>query len=167
MAPFTCPQPSPDILCRRFAEPSWPSHFPVSSSLWADPWTCGRCLLLLFSAPPRVLKAEAKVRVCELACLRTGWQCGTPLASQWLGLHASTARGQGLSPDQGTKIPQALWHGQKQTKKSNLKCALLKQPLLSVVRLYEERLPEKRRKLNITKKMLKRENNATQKMLNS
>ena len=38
---------------------------------------------------------------------------GTSLVVQWLGLYASTARGTGLIPGQGTKIPQATWHGQK------------------------------------------------------
>ena len=38
------------------------------------------------------------------------------MAVQWLGLHASTAGGTGLIPGQGTKIPHALWHGQKQNK---------------------------------------------------
>ena len=35
---------------------------------------------------------------------------GTSLAAQWLGLSASTARGQGLISGQGTKIPQATWY---------------------------------------------------------
>ena len=64
MTPFTCQQPSPDILCRCFAEPSWPSHFPVSSSPWADPWTCGQCLLLLFSAPPPCGHCLPLLQVC-------------------------------------------------------------------------------------------------------
>ena len=33
---------------------------------------------------------------------------------QWLGLCASTAGGMGSIPGQGTKIPHAVWHGQKQ-----------------------------------------------------
>ena len=32
---------------------------------------------------------------------------------QWLALGASTAGGTGSSPGWGTKIPQAMWHGQK------------------------------------------------------
>ena len=35
------------------------------------------------------------------------------LAVQWLGLGAYAAKGLGSIPDQGTKIPQAAWHGQK------------------------------------------------------
>ena len=35
---------------------------------------------------------------------------------QWLGLHASTARGMGSIPGQGTKIPHAAHHGQKKQK---------------------------------------------------
>ena len=35
------------------------------------------------------------------------------LAVQWLGLWALTARGPGLIPGQGTKIPHATWCGQK------------------------------------------------------
>ena len=38
---------------------------------------------------------------------------GTSLAVQWLRLHASAAGDRGLIPDQGTKIPHAVWHGQK------------------------------------------------------
>ena len=40
---------------------------------------------------------------------------GNSLVVQWLGLHASTAGAgaMGLIPGLGTKIPQALWHGQK------------------------------------------------------
>ena len=36
------------------------------------------------------------------------------LASQWLGdLCAFTAEGVGSAPGRGSKIPQAMWHGQK------------------------------------------------------
>ena len=38
---------------------------------------------------------------------------GTSLVVQWLGLHIFTAKGPGSVPGQGTKIPQAMWHGQK------------------------------------------------------
>ena len=38
---------------------------------------------------------------------------GLPLAVQWLGLCASIAGGTGLIPGLGTKIPQAVWLGQK------------------------------------------------------
>ena len=74
------------------------SRSPISS-----PGTSGPT----FSLEAGSVKAEAKVRVCKLACLRIGSQCGTRLAAQWLGFHVSTTRGQGLSPHQGTKIPQA------------------------------------------------------------
>ena len=37
---------------------------------------------------------------------------GTSLPVQWLKLCASTARGMGLLPGGGTKIPYATWHGQ-------------------------------------------------------
>ena len=39
------------------------------------------------------------------------------LVVQWLGLRASTAKGRGLIPGWGTKIPQAAWCGQKKKKK--------------------------------------------------
>ena len=42
---------------------------------------------------------------------------GTSLAVQWLRLHASTAGGTGSIPGCGTKIPHAMWHGQKKKKK--------------------------------------------------
>ena len=32
---------------------------------------------------------------------------------QWLGLRAFTAEGPGLTPSQGTKIPQDVWRSQK------------------------------------------------------
>ena len=38
---------------------------------------------------------------------------GNSLAVQWLGLGAFTAKGLGSIPGQGTKVPQAMWHGQK------------------------------------------------------
>ena len=44
---------------------------------------------------------------------------GGSLVVQWLGLCASIAAGMNLIPGQGTKIPQAMWHGQKQTNKQN------------------------------------------------
>ena len=40
---------------------------------------------------------------------------------QWLGLGALTARGPGSIPGQGTKILQAMWHGQKPPKKQKRK----------------------------------------------
>ena len=38
---------------------------------------------------------------------------GNSLVVQWLGLFAFTAKDLGSIPGQGTKIPQAAWHGQK------------------------------------------------------
>ena len=38
---------------------------------------------------------------------------GTSLVVQWLRLHASNAGGTGSIPGWGTKIPHALWSGQK------------------------------------------------------
>ena len=45
---------------------------------------------------------------------------GSSLAVQWLRLHASTARGMGLIPGQGAKIPHTMWHGQLKKKKVQL-----------------------------------------------
>ena len=42
---------------------------------------------------------------------------GTFLVVQWLRLHASTAEGLGSIPGQGTKIPHAVWYGQKKNMK--------------------------------------------------
>ena len=36
---------------------------------------------------------------------------GNSLVVQWLGLSTFTAEGLGSIPGQGTKIPQAAWHG--------------------------------------------------------
>ena len=44
---------------------------------------------------------------------------GNSLAVQGLGLPAFTAEGAGLMPGQGTKVPQAVWHGQKKKKDKN------------------------------------------------
>ena len=38
---------------------------------------------------------------------------------QWLGLCTPTARGKGLIPGWGTKIPHATRYGQKQNKQAN------------------------------------------------
>ena len=46
---------------------------------------------------------------------------GNSLAVQWLGLHASTAKGTGSIPGQGTKIPQAVWCSQKTERKKENK----------------------------------------------
>ena len=43
----------------------------------------------------------------------------TFLVVQWLRLHAANAWSADLIPDQGTKIPHAVWHGQKDLKKKN------------------------------------------------
>ena len=40
----------------------------------------------------------------------------TSLAVQWLRLHASNAGGAGSIPSPVTKIPHAMWHGQKKKK---------------------------------------------------
>ena len=45
---------------------------------------------------------------------------GTSLVVQWLRLGASDARGMGLIPGRGTKIPHALWHGQKYINKNQV-----------------------------------------------
>ena len=48
---------------------------------------------------------------------KVGW---TSLVVQWLGLNTSNARGKGLIPDPGTKIPHAAQHGQKIKKILNI-----------------------------------------------
>ena len=44
---------------------------------------------------------------------------GNSLEVQQLGLQAFPTLGTGLIPGQGTKIPQAVWHGQKKKRKIN------------------------------------------------
>ena len=46
---------------------------------------------------------------------------GNSLVVQWLELQALTAEGLGSIPGRGTKIPQAVWHGQKKKKKNSWK----------------------------------------------
>ena len=45
---------------------------------------------------------------------------GTSLAVQWLRLCASNAGAVGSIPPQGTKIPHAVLHGQKEKKKERM-----------------------------------------------
>ena len=51
--------------------------------------------------------------------------CGNSLAAQWLGLHAFTAEGAGSIPGWGTKILQAVQHGQSPPKNNSKKNPLL------------------------------------------
>ena len=59
----------------------------------------------------------------DSGCWNTKKQClqsskkGTSLVVQWLRLCVSNARGVGLIPGQGTKIPHAIQCGQKKKKK--------------------------------------------------
>ena len=59
------------------------------------------------------------IRVLQFQCtvLSPSWLnlClgGNSLAVQWLGLCVFTAEAAGSIPGEGTKIPQAVWHGQK------------------------------------------------------
>ena len=56
--------------------------------------------------------------IWALACLviQKEWM-GNSLGIQWLRLHAPSAGGTGLIPDQGTKIPHAAQRGQKKRNK--------------------------------------------------
>ena len=42
---------------------------------------------------------------------------GTSLAVQWLGLGTSSAGDMSSTTGQGTKVPYAVWHGQKISEK--------------------------------------------------
>ena len=50
---------------------------------------------------------------------------GSSLAVQWLGLCASTARGLGLFPGRGNKLPQAMQHDQNNNNNNNYYLLLL------------------------------------------
>ena len=65
---------------------------------------------------------------------------GTSLAVQWLGLCVSTVEGPGLIPGQGTRIPQAMWHDQKEISKfdKNYKHTNLRCPMNPEHKKYEE-----------------------------
>ena len=54
-----------------------------------------------------------KCNKCTTVIIDTKNRAGTSLGVQWLGLPASTAGGVGPIPGGETKIPHALWHGQK------------------------------------------------------
>ena len=45
--------------------------------------------------------------------MHSGNISGTSLAAQWLRLRTSSTGGMGSIPGLGTKIPYAMWHGQK------------------------------------------------------
>ena len=45
---------------------------------------------------------------------------GTSLVGQGLRPRVSNAEGMGLIPGQGTKIPNAMWYGQKKKKKKSM-----------------------------------------------
>ena len=45
---------------------------------------------------------------------------GNCLVVQWLGLGSFHCWGPGLMPGQETKMPQAMWHGQKERKNQSL-----------------------------------------------
>ena len=47
----------------------------------------------------------------------TKYMGGTSLVVQWLRLHAPNAGSPGSIPGRGTKIPQAMWLGQKKRTK--------------------------------------------------
>ena len=68
-------------------------------------WVLGMCKLSILSSQYFFFRKSKPI-------------IGNYLTVQWLGLHASTAGGTGLIPDQGTKIPHAMRCGQK--KKFNL-----------------------------------------------
>ena len=52
------------------------------------------------------------MRYSEITVVSKNYFLGTSLVVQWLGLCASTAGDMGSIPGRGTKIPQAMWHGQ-------------------------------------------------------
>ena len=56
----------------------------------------------------------------SMTTMKTKRYLGNSLVIQWLGLHASIAEGTGSIPGQGTKSPQATWHGQKKISKDIL-----------------------------------------------
>jgi len=66
-----------------------------SENLWIE--VC--CLLLTFTK------------------IKMSW--GSSTAIQWLGLHPFNAKDLHSISDQGTKIPQAMWHSQNKTKNKN------------------------------------------------
>ena len=52
------------------------------------------------------------LKISQFFCVQNKF-LGTCLAVQWLGLCALIAEGMGSIPVWGTKIPQAMWCGQK------------------------------------------------------
>ena len=59
---------------------------------------------------PKIIRRKEIIQIREEINKIKIW---TSLVVQWLRLHASNARNVGLIPGQGTKIPHAMWHGQK------------------------------------------------------
>ena len=60
---------------------------------------------------------------------------GSSLVVQWLGL-CFTAEGLGSIPGPGTKIPQAMWHGQKIKEKKKRKTLVYKLLRKSIPQCY-------------------------------
>ena len=65
----------------------------------------------------KITSVSEDVEKSEPLCIAGGnlkWcSQGNSLVVQWLGLSALTARGPGLIPGWGTKIPQVAWYSQK------------------------------------------------------
>ena len=70
---------------------------------------CARCEILK-NVLLSFLLSKAHIRQDRL---QKHVRCGTSLVVQWLRCHAAKAGGMGLIPGWGTKIPQAVQHGQK------------------------------------------------------
>ena len=68
----------------------------------------------------QVLNSDSGRRNTKKQCLQSSKK-GTSLVAQWLRLCASNARGVGLIPGQGTKIPHAIQCGQKKKKNKALR----------------------------------------------
>ena len=58
----------------------------------------------------------------SMTTMKTKRYFGNSLVIQWLGFHASIAEGTGSIPGQGTKSPQATWHGQNKNQKIFYQC---------------------------------------------
>ena len=98
-------------LCRvlELAVPSQENAVPLESRSLPT----GVCTHVSFSEQPSLASQGDTAQNC--AWHRSAR--GASLAVQWLGLHASIAGGTGLIPGQGTQIPHATQHGQKEKKK--------------------------------------------------